>query len=102
MTEANEILSVAELSLIVACERIDPDAFDRLIVAMQNVELAAALGIAEVLPVGSLVAGAGKARLLDKGFEQDRPIGVAGLPVGGQSSAHQGEDARGQVFAADP
>jgi hypothetical protein len=38
------------LALEVACERIDPDAFDRLIIAMQNVELAATLGIAEVLP----------------------------------------------------
>src|SRR5216684_496632 len=102
MTDAKVNLSVAELPLEVSRERIDPDAFDWLSVAMQDVELAAALRIAQVSPVGSLVAGAGKARLLDKGFEQDRPIGVAGLPVGGQSSADQGEDARGQVFAADP
>jgi hypothetical protein len=73
LTDANEILSLAELSLEVTR---DPDAFERLIVAMQNVELAATLGIAEVLPVGSLVAGAGKARLLDEGFGQHRPIGV--------------------------
>src|SRR5487761_2417695 len=102
MTDAKRILSVAELPLIVACERIDPDALDGLRVAMQNVELAATLGIAEVLPVGGLVAGAGKAWLLDEGFEQDGPIGVAGLPVIGQSAAHQGEDTRGQVFAVDP
>jgi hypothetical protein len=43
-------LTATELALEVACERIDPDAFDRLIIAMQNVELAATLGIAEVLP----------------------------------------------------
>jgi len=55
-----------------------------------------------MLPVGSPVAGAGKARLLDEGFEQDRPISVAGLPVIGQSAAHQGEDARGEVLALDP
>src|SRR6266849_592855 len=60
-------LSVAELSVEVAHERIDPDAFDGLSVAMQGVEFATALGIAKVLPVGSLVAGAGKARLLDEG-----------------------------------
>jgi hypothetical protein len=102
MIDAKINLSVAELPLEVARERIDPDAFDWLSVAMQDVELAAALRIAQVSPVGSLVAGAGEARLLDKGFEQDRPIGVAGLPVGGQSSAHQGEDVRGQVFSADP
>ncbi len=64
----------AELSLEVTGERINPDAFDRLMVAMQNVELAATLGIAEVLPVGSLVTGASKGRLLDEGFEQHGPI----------------------------
>src|SRR5882672_4252806 len=67
-------LHVAELPLEVARERIDPDALDGLSVAVQDVELPTALGIAEMLPVGSLVAGAGKARLLDEGFEQHRPI----------------------------
>jgi hypothetical protein len=95
-------LFAAELSLEVARKRIDPDAFDRLSVAVQDVELATALGIAEMLPVGGFVAGAGKARFLDEGFEHDWPIGVAGLPVGGQPATHQGEDARGQVFAVDP
>src|ERR1022692_2320212 len=95
-------LPAAELLLEVTRERIDPDAFDRLSVAMQGVELAPALSIAEVLPVGGLVASTSEARFLDEGFEQDRPIGVACLPVIGQASAHQGEDARGQVFAVDP
>jgi hypothetical protein len=98
MTDSKPDLSAAELPLEVARERIDPNAFDRLSVAMQNVELAATLRVAEVLPVGGLVAGAGKAWLLDEGFEQDRPIGIAGLPVIGQPSAHQGEDPRGQVL----
>ena len=102
MRSAKVNLSGAELPLEVARERVDPDAFDGLGVAMQGVELAATLRIAEVLPVGGLVAGAGKARLLDEGFEQDRPIGIAGLPVIGQASADQGEDARGEVFAVDP
>ena len=60
---------------------------------MQDIELAATLRIAEVLPVGGLIASAGKAWFLDEGFEQDRPIGVAGLPVIGQSSVDQAEDA---------
>ena len=63
-------LSAAEVSLEVARERIDPDAFDRLGVAMQNVELTATLRISEVLPIGGLVAGADEARLLYEGFEQ--------------------------------
>src|ERR1039457_3310235 len=95
-------LGIAEMALEVACKRIDPDAFDGLSMSMQSVEFATALRITEVLPVGGLVAGTGKARLLDEGFEQDRPIGVAGMPVGGQSAAYQGEDARGEIFAVDP
>src|SRR6266404_3690799 len=96
MTDAKAKLSVAELPLEVAHERVDPDAFDGLGAAMQGVELATTLRIPEMLPVGGHVAGACEARLFDEGFEQDRPIGVAGLPVGGQSSTDQGEDARGE------
>ena len=95
-------LSAAELSLEVARERINPNAFDGLGIAMQDIKLAATLGISEVLPVGGLVTGAGKALLLDEGFEQDRPIGVADLPVFREPAADQGEDARGQVFSVDP
>jgi len=102
MTNAKANLFVTELPLEIAHERINPDAFDGLFVAMQGIELAAALGIPEILAVGGLVAGARKARFLDEGFEQDRAIGVTGVPVGGQTPAHQGEDARGEVLAMDP
>ena len=102
MTDAHANLSVAEMPLEIACERVDPNAFDGLSVAMQGVELATALRVAEVLPVGGLVAGAGTARLLNEGFEQDRTIGVAGMPVGGLTPADQGEDSRSKVFAVDP
>src|ERR1019366_6543171 len=64
-------LSVAEMRTEVAHERINPDAFDGLCVAMEGVELAASLGITQVLPVGGFVASAGEARLFDEGFEQD-------------------------------
>jgi hypothetical protein len=43
-----------------------------------------------VSPVGCLVAGSGKARFLDEGFEQHWPIRVTDVPVIGQSAAHQG------------
>ena len=95
-------LSVAELPLEVARQRIDPDALDGLCVAMERVELTASLGIPEILPVGRFVASAGEARLLDEGFEQDRAIGVAGVPVFGQALRCQGENARGKVFAVNP
>jgi hypothetical protein len=102
MIDAKVKLSVAELPLEVARERIDPDTFNRLGVAMQGVELAATLRIPEELPVGGLVTGTGKARLLDEGFDQDRPIGIAGLPVIGQALSGQSQDAGSEIFAVDP
>ena len=102
MTDAKPNLSAAELPLEVARQRIDPDALDRLCMAMECVELAASLGIPEILPVGGLVASAGEAQLLDEGFQQDRAIGVAGVPIIGQASADQSEDPRSEVFTANP
>ncbi|MHB1567185.1 MAG: hypothetical protein ACYCXG_10810 [Acidiferrobacter sp.] len=95
-------LSVAELPLEVAGQRIDPDARGGLCVAMECVELAASLGIPEILPVGRLAASAGEARFPNEGFEQDRTIGVAGVPVVGQALRCRGEDARGEVFTVNP
>ena len=86
----------------VAGERVDPDAFDGLVVAMERVEFAAALGVPEILPVGGLVAGAGKARLLDEGLEQHGTIGIAGVPIIRQTPADQGKDSGSQIFAANP
>ena len=60
-------LSVAEMRTEVAHERIDPDALDGLCVAMEGVELAASLGITQVLPVGGFVAGAAEAIRLHEG-----------------------------------
>src|ERR1022692_477356 len=92
-------LSVAEMRTEVAHERINPDALDWFCVAMERIELAASLCVSKILPVGGFVAGAGEARLLDKGFQQDGAIGVAGVPVLGQASTDQGEHARGEVLA---
>ena len=44
-------------------QRINPDAFDGLGVAMQSIELAASFGIAEIPPVGGVVARIREARL---------------------------------------
>ena len=46
-----------------------PDALDWDGVRVGRIELAAAFGVAEVEPVGSAVAGAGEAFLLDEGFQ---------------------------------
>ena len=74
-------LSATKMAAEVGHERIDPDAFDGLCVAMQGVELAASLRVTEVLPVGGLVASAGEAWLFDEGFEQDWSIRITSVPV---------------------
>jgi hypothetical protein len=71
----------AEMLAEVPRERINPDAFDGLCVAMQCVEFTAALRVAEILPVGGFVASACEARLFDEGFQQYRAIDVARVPV---------------------
>ena len=95
-------LCVAELAAKVAGEGIDPDALDGLNVAVQPVEFASPLSIAETLPVGGLVAGPGEAGLLDEGLQQHRTIGVAGMPVIGQATADETQNSRGEIAAADP
>src|SRR5450759_604874 len=102
MRDCTTELCVAELRSEVANERIYPDAFDGLRVAMESVELAASLGITQVLPVGGFVAGAGEARLFNEGFEQQRAIRVASVPVFGQASTDQREGARGEVTTGYP
>jgi hypothetical protein len=83
-------------------KRVDPDTFDGFAFQMQGIELAAALRIAEILPVGRFVTGTSEARFLDKGLEQDRSIGVTDIPVMSQAPRGEGEDARSEVFAVDP
>ena len=54
--------------------------------------LAAPGGLADVGPVGGLVAGAAMALGLDEGLEQDRRIAVALMPVEGQLAGDSGQD----------
>src|SRR5208282_3895347 len=102
MSSAMADLFLAEMLVEVPRERIDPDAFDGLCVAMQCVEFAAALRVAEILPVGGFVASACEAWLFDEGFQQYRAIGVARVPVLGQAPAGQAKDPRGKVFTINP
>src|SRR5712691_3728836 len=101
MKERIANLSVAKMSAEVADERIDPDAFDGFGVAMPLIELAAALSVPEIVPVGGLIAGAYETWPFDEGFQQHGPVGVAGMPVVGQASADKGECARGEDIAVD-
>src|SRR5579885_1306736 len=102
MNEGVARLSVTEMLAEVGDERVYPDALDGLGISMQPIELAAPLSVAEVQPVGGLVAGADEAGLLDKGLQQHRTIGVASMPVIGQTTADEAQNTRGEIAAADP
>ena len=58
---------------------------------MVTVQFAAPLGLSDVDPVGSLVAGAGEALGLDEGFQQNGSVSVAVLPVLGELTRGQGQ-----------
>ena len=81
---------------------VEPDAFDGQIGLVVTVQFAAPLGLANVDPVGSLVAGACKALGIDEGFQQNGSVGVAVLPVLGELAGGHGEHFRGQVLRLDP
>ena len=63
---------------------------------MAGIEFAAALGLAEMDPVGGAVAGAEEARGFAEGFEQDGLDCVALVPVGGELSLEAGQQMGGQ------
>ena len=64
--------------------------------------LARSLGLSDVDPVGSLVAGAGEALGLDEGFQQNGSVSVAVLPVLGELTRGQGQQLGGEVLGLDP
>jgi hypothetical protein len=78
MTRQASYLPVAEVCSKVVLQRMNPDGFDRLGVAVEPVELATALRAAEIPPVGGLIAGAGEARLRDEGLDRHRTVEYTG------------------------
>ena len=62
----------------------------------------AALRLADALPARRPVAGSRVALAVDIGFQQDRPVAVLPLPVGGDLPRRQAQHVRSQVFHADP
>ena len=71
----------AEAAAEVSCERMEPDVLLGQSSAGVDIELAAALGLADVEPVGGTVAGAEETIALDEGLQQQWAVAVAGLPV---------------------
>ena len=69
---------------------------------MLGVELAAALGLANVAPVGGAVGGALEAVAFDGGLEQQGAVAVVLFPVGGDLLGEGAEDTGGEVGGGDP
>ena len=86
----------------VGAEGFDEDVLNWLGVLVMSVELAAALSLAEVDPVGGTIAGALEARGFAEGLEQHGADAVALLPVLGQLALEAGEQMRCQTGEANP
>ena len=86
----------------VGTEGFDEDVLDGLVVLVASIEFPAALGLAEMDPVGGAVAGALEARSLAEGFQQDGADAVALVPVVRELSLEAGEQMGGQGGEADP
>ena len=81
----------------VGAEGFDEDVLERLGVLVMSVELAAALSLAEVDPVGGTVAGALEARGFAERFQENRAQAVALLPVLGKLALDAGKQMGSQA-----
>ena len=95
------VLAVED-GLPVRAERFDEDVLDRLGVFVASIQLAAALGLAQMDPVGGAVAGPGEAGCFAEGLQQHGSDAVALLPVLGQLAFEAGQQMGGQAGQADP
>ena len=86
----------------VLLEGIEEDVLDGESELFIDVELSATLGLADMDPVGSPVAGALEAVALDEGFDEDGSEGEALSPVVLDAAGGQGEELGGEAFGFDP
>lgn len=69
---------------------------------MGMVVFAPAGGIAQVNPIGSLIAYSGESLLIDKGLQVIYPMAIAVLPVGGYLPDGERQQVRSEIFDLDP
>ena len=91
----NAPVLAVEDGLPVRAERFDEDVFYRLGVLVVSIQLAAALGLAQMDPVGGAVADPGEAGCFAEGLQQHAPDAVALLPVVGQLALEAGQQMGG-------
>ena len=84
------------------CERIEPDVLGRYLSCMADIELASALGLSDVNPVGSSIACPGKSSTFDEALHEDRAVTIARLPIFRQAAYRHSEELRSKVGAGDP
>ncbi len=83
-------------------EGVEVDVFEWFGILVVAVEFSAALGLADVNPVGGAVAGAGESPAFYEGLEKHGGVVVAGVPVVGQLFGGKGEYLGGEVSRAHP
>ncbi len=94
---------IAETVLRLTAQGVDVNVFDGLTMSgMFSVHSTAALSVAEINPVGSLVASSTKTSTLHQGFDQQRAIAIQAFPVIGQMAGserknHTGQSANGNI-----
>nr|WP_320410903.1 hypothetical protein [Candidatus Hakubella thermalkaliphila] len=92
----------AECLTEVLVEGIEEDVLHREWVTGVSIQLSPPLGLSNLDPVTSAVAGTVEPPLFDKGFQQDRLVAIAGLPVLWQAPGDAGQNSGGQVLGTDP
>lgn len=92
----------AECLQEVLVKGIEEDILHREWVTRVSIQLSPPLGLSNMDPITSAVAGTTEPALFDKGFQQDRLIAVANLPITGQTLGDAGQNSGGKVAGTDP
>ena len=79
-------------------EGMEEDLFDGCLMEVFLVEFSASFGMSDMDPIGCAIASTTEAVFFDKGFEEERPVGIAVLPIFGKALGQSGQDAGGKVL----
>lgn len=83
-------------------ERVEIDILDGKSILVLDVEFSPTLGLADMDPVGSFVAGSLETVALDEGLEEDGSKSEAFSPIVLDAACGQSEEMGGEVFGSDP
>ena len=86
----------------VLLEGIEVDVLDGKSILILDVEFSPTLGLADIDPVGGLVAGSLETAALDEGLEEDGSKREAFSPIVLDAACGQSEEMGGEAFGSDP